>query len=497
MTFEEIYPEIRALVDDLWAHPELGYREHHTSRVVEDFLVRHGDGLPVQHFSTTGLRVDLPSADAATPTHAAASDAEPPAAPAPGTGSDAPATPRRRVAVVAELDAVISPAHPDADPTTGAVHACGHHTQTGIALATFAYLVSTGAWKQASVDLSFVFVPAEEFVDLAGRAQMRERGEITWFGGKPEAMMLGVFDDIDASVCLHAIGGLQDGPTVEIDCDLAGFLYKTVHFEGSASHAGLDPFSGTNAYSMATLFTTALGLARQQLREDLLVRMNPVIPSTDMTTNVVPHQAIVGTDVRSIDLDYLAEVASRVDRAAHGAAAALGGTARIETEMGYLPLNQDRTMNIAFKAAFENQDAITHLIEDRGAIAAAGDAGDLCFMMPTTQLSYGGFDGTIHGKDFRLVDPHMVLVDVPALLTDGLLRMGEHLPEPLYRRSFTEYVETVGAIAPVPVGASGPTSADRAATPADADRAGDPAEKADAAGPATPTDGPRGTEDAR
>jgi metal-dependent amidase/aminoacylase/carboxypeptidase family protein len=117
---------------------------------------------------------------------------------------------------------------------------------------------------------------------------------------------------------------------------------------------------------MATLFTTALGLARQQLREDLLVRMNPVIPSTDMTTNVVPHRATVGTDVRSIDLDYLAEVASRVDRAAHGAAAALGGTARIETEMGYLPLNQDRTMNTAFKAAFENQDAITHLIEDRG-----------------------------------------------------------------------------------------------------------------------------------
>jgi hypothetical protein len=64
------------------------------------------------------------------------------------------------------------------------------------------------------------------------------------------------------------------------------------------------------------------------------------------------------------------------------------------------------------------------------------------------------------------MDPHLVLVDVPALLTDGLLRMGEHLPEPLYRRSFAEYVETVGAIAPVPVGASGPTSADGADGPA-------------------------------
>jgi hypothetical protein len=189
---------------------------------VEDFLVRHGDGLPVQHFSTTGLRIDLPSAGSATPARPAAPDAGGRATRGRKSGGPVPARrPPRAVAsrVVAELDAVISPAHPDADPTTGAVHACGHHTQTGIALSTFAHLVSTGAWKQASVDLSFVFVPAEEFVDLAGRAQMRERGEITWFGGKPEAMMLGVFDDIDAAVCLHAIGGLQDGPTVEIDCD--------------------------------------------------------------------------------------------------------------------------------------------------------------------------------------------------------------------------------------------------------------------------------------
>lgn len=427
MTFDEIFPEVRELVDDIWRHPELGYREHRTSRAVEEFLTRHGEGLPIERFSTTGLKVDLPSSD---PAH-------------------------RRIAVVAELDAVISPAHPDADPETGAVHACGHHTQTGIALAAFAHLVSTGAWREASVDLSFVFVPAEEFVDLATRADMRDRGEITWFGGKPEAMMLGVFDDIDAAVCLHAIGGRLPEPTVEIDCGLAGFLYKTIEFEGSASHAGLDPFSGTNAYSMATLFTTALGLGRQQVREDVLVRMNPVIPSTDMTTNVIPHRARVGTDVRSSDLDYLAEIASRVDRAAHGCAAALGGTAHVTTEMGYLPLNQDRAMNGAFREAFEQDSHLTCLIDDRGAIAAAGDAGDLSFMMPTVQLSYGGFEGTIHGKDFALIDPETVLIAVPRLLVRGLLRMGEHLPEPPYRRSFAEYVEAVAAIAPVPAGAHG------------------------------------------
>lgn len=425
MTFDEIYPEVLALVEELWRHPELGYRETHTSALVEGFLERHGEGLPIRHFSTTGLAVSLPSG---------------------GPG-------RRRIAVVAELDAVISPAHPDADPETGAVHACGHHTQVGIALAAFAHLVSTGAWREADVDLSFVFVPAEEFVDLAGRAEMRERGDIVWTGGKPEAMMLGIFDDVDAAVCLHAIGGRLPEPTVEIDCGLAGFLYKTVEFEGSASHAGLDPFSGTNAYAMATLFTTALGLARQQIREDLLVRMNPVIPATEMTTNVIPHHVTVGTDVRSSDLDYLAEIASRVDRAAHGSAAALGGRATVTTEMGYLPLQQDRTMNGAFREAFEQDTHFTHLIDDRGAIAAAGDAGDLSFMMPTAQLSYGGFDGTIHGQDFTMIDPESVLIATPRLLVRGLMTMGDHLPEPLPRRSYAEYVAAVAAIAPVPEGA--------------------------------------------
>ena len=433
MTFERLFPEVQALVTELWEHPELGYAEHRAAQLVEQFLERHGGGLDVERFSTTGLKVAFPSA-------------------APQDQA------RRRIAVVAELDAVISPAHPDADPATGAVHACGHHTQVGIALAVLAHLIATGAWREADVDLSFVFVPAEEFVDLARRAELRERGEITWFGGKPEAMMLGVFDDIDAAVCLHAIGGLQEEPTIEIDCDLAGFLYKTVEFEGSASHAGLDPFSGTNAYAMATLFTTALGLGRQQLREDVLVRMNPVIPETEMTTNVVPHRVRVGTDVHSIDLDYLGEVASRVDRAAHGCAAALGGTAHIATEMGYLPFVQDRTLNGAFREAFAADQTITRLIEDRGAIAAAGDAGDLSFMMPTVQLSYGGFDGVIHGKDFRLVDPEHVLIAVPRLLTRALLRMGRHLPDPLRRRSFDDYVAALSAIAPLPDGVRSPAT---------------------------------------
>ena len=412
MDFARYRPAVQAVVDELWAHPELGYKETNTSRVVRAFIDAHLPDADVTPFSTTGLDLRL-SRDKAT-----------------------------TVAIVAELDAVISPSHPDADPATGAVHACGHHTQVGIACALIAHYAATGAHRDLPFNLAFVFVPAEEFVDLDAREEMIAAGTIAWLGGKPEAMRLGVFDDIDHAVCLHAIGEDFTEPTIELDCDLAGFMYKDVTFHGVASHAGFDPFSGTNAYAMATLFTTALGLSRQQVREDVYARMNPVILATDMTTNVVPHEVTVSTDLRSTDTDYLVELAARIDRAAHGCAAALGGTATVRTRMGYLPFVQDRSINEAFREAFHASDDITGLIDDRGAIAAAGDAGDLAFMIPTAQVSYGGFTGRIHGADFALVDPTHVLEQVPALIADGLARLARHLPD-RPRRSFAEYTALI------------------------------------------------------
>lgn len=408
MDFSRYRPAVQAVVDELWANPELGYRETNTHRVVRAFLDAHLPKTDLTPFSTTGLDLRM-SRDKDT-----------------------------TVAIVAELDAVISPAHPDADPATGAVHACGHHTQVGIACALIAHYAATREHEKLPFNLAFVFVPAEEFVDLATREQLLAAGTISWIGGKPEAMQLGVFDDIDHAICLHAIGEEFDQPTIELNCDLAGFMYKDVTFHGVASHAGFDPVSGTNAYAMATLFTTALGLGRQHVREDACARMNPVILTTDMTTNVIPHEVTVSTDLRSTDTTYLAEMAARVDAAAHGCAAALGGTATVRTRMGYLPFVQDRELSAAFMEAFEASETITRLIADRGAIAAAGDAGDLAFMIPTAQISYGGFRGRIHGADFALTDPTHVLEHVPALVADGLNRLGAHLPD-RPRRTFAQY----------------------------------------------------------
>ncbi len=403
------YDDVVALVADLWAHPEVGYQETYTSARIREFLATYAPGAEVTGFARTGLRVRL------------------------GPGHD------RAVALVAELDALIVPSHPDADPVTGAVHACGHHTQVGIACAVVAELMSR-PWD-LPYDLVVVFVPAEEYIDLETRRTLREAGEIAWFGGKPEAMRLGVFDDVAVAIHTHTMGGGYPTPTVELDCDLAGFAYKHVTFHGRAAHAAFIPFAGVNAASMAVLYQTAIGLGRQQLRDDVLARLNPVVTGAPMTTNVVPDTARVSTDVRTVDLPYLAELSATLDAMAQGAALALGGTAEIDTEVGYLPFRQHRPLSQPFREAFQaGVPGIEALLDDRGGSAAAGDVGDLSVMVPCIQIGYSGLEGTVHGADLHLEDPVTVLDAVPRFIIDGLHRLGPVLDEVAsYSRSYDAY----------------------------------------------------------
>lgn len=416
-TFSTYYSTLKDFTDDLFLHPELGYKEHRTSTKVLEELKRLNPAMEYSTFSNTGIKTYLSTDKAKT------------------------------MAFIAELDAVYAPTHFQADSKTGAAHNCGHFTQVGIALALYNYYVQTQSYKELEFNLCFIFVPAEEYLDLAYRKALREEGEIHFLGGKPEAMYLGVFDDIDFGVCTHAIGERFEQPTIEVNCDLAGFLYKRYHFTGEAVHAGFDPFSGINAYSMSTLFNTAIGLSRQQFKDTEAIRINPIVLDSDMSTNVIPNHITVGTDLRCKTLDYMPQVAQKLDHAAEGSAFALEGTVDIETEMGYLPFLQNRYLNTFVEETFKTFEAIPDIIDDRGGIAAAGDIGDLSFMIPCIQISYGGFEGTIHGDDFQMIDPQFILNTFPAFLAHVFENMSGNLDySKFYKRPFKEYQELIHSI---------------------------------------------------
>lgn len=417
LIFKNQYEDIKRIAEDIYHHPELGYKEERTKQRVISYLKKINPDIQLEEFSTTGFRTTLGDSDK-----------------------------ELHVAFIAELDAVYAPSHMHADKETGAAHNCGHYTQVAIALALYSYFVNTKAYSHFDYKVSFIFVPAEEYLDLAYRDELIKQNTITHYGGKPEAMKLGVFDDIDLGICVHAIGGEFAKRTINIHSDLAGFLYKRYTFIGQASHAGFDPFSSKNAYNMSTLFNVAVGLSRQQLKDSEMVRLNPIVMQSDMSTNVIPNRITVGTDLRTLSVDYMKEVAGKLDDAAKGSALALQGDVEISTQMGYLPFIQNRYLSSFVNEAFKDTQEIEVLL-DADPISAAGDIGDLSYMLPCIQIGYSGFTGTIHGDDFIDVDPEFIYEIFPRFLAQVFEKMnGELDKSKLYKRGYEEYVQVIQEI---------------------------------------------------
>lgn len=417
MKFKKYYDEIYDISKDIYINPELGYKEFRTSSLVKEYVEKYYKDVEFVDFARTGFKFSLGSG-----------------------GKDL------NMAFIAELDAVYAPSHFHASKESGAAHNCGHYSQVGIALALFRALVEDESYKDLDYSISFVFVPAEEYVDLDFRDELKQKGEIEYFGGKPEAMRLGVFDEFDFSMCVHAMGGDFEERTIEINSDLAGFLYKRYSFLGEASHAGLSPFTGVNAYSMSTLFNVALGLGRQQIDEKEIVRVNPIVMETDMSTNVVPNRIKVGTDVRTHSLDYMKEIVERLDNMARGSAMSLGGEVEVETEMGYLPFLQDRYLTNFVHETFKSFEEIPAM-RNNNPISAAGDIGDLSVMMPCMQVGYSGFAGTIHGDDFIEDDPEFIFEVFPRFIFEVLKHMSGKLDkDKMYKSDYSEYKSIIEGI---------------------------------------------------
>ncbi|WP_288646586.1 M20/M25/M40 family metallo-hydrolase [uncultured Lactobacillus sp.] len=412
-SFQEYYPRLRELAEYLLHNPELGYKEYKTSKAVEEVIRQIAPKTKVEHFCNTGIKVGFNNQRDKT------------------------------IGIIAELDSLYQPGHKYTDGETGAAQACGHYTQVTTALAIMNELMKNKRISDFGTNLAFIFTPAEEFVDLEWRKKQKAAGKFIYFGGKQEAIKLGVFDDIDYCVSVHAIGEKFDQRTIEINCDLAGFNFQYFDFFGKASHAAFAPEAGINAQSIATLFTTALALKRQQLKDPNHIRFNPVMMGENMESiNVIPDHVRMGTDLRYFDVKYAQELVQQFNAAAAGCSSALGGKYRSETQVGYLPLRSDRDMNALVKATFLDNDEISGLIENRGYTMAAGDIGDVSFLMPTIQIGYGGWNGTIHGVDFELVDPIFVLDIFPEFVFNSIMKISNNLDKvKIYRRTKQEYLE--------------------------------------------------------
>ena len=361
-----------AFGDDIFAHPEIGFREHRTATHVAQAL--RALGLEVtEGLAVTGVRATLRGAH-----------------------------PGPAVAIIGELDGLPVPGHPFADPATGVAHACGHNAQLAHLLGVATALVACEAARDLSGSIVFLAVPAEEYVDLAYRASLARAGTIEFFGGKAELLRAGAFDGIDIAMMVHASGIADDAP-LSLFWSYNGFLAKRIRFIGRGAHAGVQPHLGINALAAARLALAAIDMQRDTFQDDDHIRIHPIITHGGDAINIVPSDVRVETFVRGASLQAIDAAAEVVDRAMRAGALALGAGVEIETLPGYLPLAIDRELGGVFARNAIELTGNTNWME-WPLCAASTDAGDLSHIMPVLHPNHGGCAGTNHTVDFTIVD---------------------------------------------------------------------------------------------
>lgn len=381
---------------DIYGHPELGFKEHRTAEKVKEIL-ESTCGKTETGLALTGVKGYLKA-----------------------EGQEI------TLALIGELDAVVSPYHPYADKETGACHACGHHAQLAGIIGA-AYGLSDEEIKEAlDGEVIFFAVPAEEYGEIEFKEGLKAKGTIRYGGGKSELIRIGAFDEIDLSLVHHttseavdiAVGGTQTN----------GFVSKLIRYTGRDSHAAAAPHKGINALNAASLGLSALAYHRETFQDGDSVRIHPIITKGGSLVNVVPGETVVETLVRARNIEAILDAAGKTDRSFSAGAYALGAKVRIETSPGYLPVIPIAPDEEIYELAREilPEGKIKKYGED-AFMTASTDVGDLTHIQPVLQFQTGGARGELHSDKFEVFDEetaYIITAKLMALSAYRLLRNG-------------------------------------------------------------------------
>ena len=381
--FEGIKDEIIKIGDDIFSHPELGFKEIRTSSIVKDFFKKYGISY-VEGLAITGVRGEIKFSD------------------------DGP-----NVAIFGELDAVVSPEHPDRDPNTNAAHACGHNSQIANLLAAAKILTNPILKKYLKGKVTLFAVPAEEYVELEYRLKLKDEGKIKYPGGKQEFIRLGLLDDIDIAIMNHAKDKTPK-KVIGVGGTSNGFIGKRVIFKGKEAHAGDAPEHGINALNAAQVALNGLNSIRETLKDDDHIRIHPIITKGGDLVNIVPAEVIMESYVRGKEIDAIKDASNKFDWAMVGGALAIGAEVEIENMPGYMPLYNEPLLT---KIAKENAISLVGAenVFDIGHFSASTDMGDVSQLIPSIHPVTGGYEGAAHTKDFKVVNKEAAYI-IPAKL---------------------------------------------------------------------------------
>ena len=407
----------------IWKNPETGYREWKTSAYLEAEFEKLGYTLTkagnIPGFYTT---ID--------------------------TGRPGPC-----ILIMGELDSLICADHPEADPKTKAVHACGHNAQCAALLGIAAALKEDGALDGLSGSVKLCAVPAEELIETGYRETLRQAGTIQYYGGKVEFLYRGYFDDVDIAFMFHTSGGSHQFSARR---GTNGCVVKNINYKGVAAHAGGSPHDGVNALYAANLGMQAINALRETFQDNDHIRVHPIITRGGVAVNAIPSDVAMESYVRGANLEVITEINKKINRALAGAAASIGANVILSDRPGYTPLINDRNLlQIAEEAMKMIAPAKEVSISD-GWGTGCTDMGDISAVMPAIHPYTGGAVGIGHGNNYYIEDPEKACVNsakcqlimLNLLLSNDAQQAKNVLAEKDVRyQSKEEYFEAIDALA--------------------------------------------------
>lgn len=302
---------------DIHRHPELGYAETRTSRIVAEKL---------EEFGFDAVRAGMGKTGVVGVLH----------------GSGGPARSQSEALMLrADMDALPireQSEAPHASTNEGVMHACGHDGHTAMLLGAAKHLAESRNFRGTAY---FCFQPAEE--GGAGAAAMISDGLFREF---PSERVYG----------MHNWPGLSGGAfAIRTGAMMARADQFRIEVRGSGSHAAMPHLSRDPVAASAAII-----LALQTVVSRNMNPIHPVVVSVAHVQggdafNVIPDKVVFGGTVRSFDDQVHKEVYARIERLTTEIAAGFGVEATIERPMeGYPPtVNEAGTTAFAAEVAAE------------------------------------------------------------------------------------------------------------------------------------------------
>ena len=289
---------IAAVRRDIHAHPELGFEEERTARIVADKLKEWGCEVTTG-IGKTGVVGTI------------------------RVGNNPTA-----IGLRADMDALPMEEYNTFDHRSthkGRMHACGHDGHTTMLLGAAQYLAAT---RNFDGTVHFIFQPAEE-----GR------------GGAEAMVKDGLFDKFPC----EQIFGMHNRPKLDVGKfairsgpQMAGGGLFDIHITGKGAH-GARPESGVDPVIIATQIISAL---QTVVSRSIAALDSAVISVTQMHAgdayNVIPNEAVLRGTIRAFKKETMALVKERIETISAGIAQTLGGSAKADVRVVFPPLVNDK-----------------------------------------------------------------------------------------------------------------------------------------------------------